>query len=152
MNPIPSEQVERIRELKGFNDKNIAEKLGLGWMIVRRYRVDVMGLPARSIHTPMSLKKRAKAVRKTMRIDTGGRMNYCRMSNELRAMGLGWPDRTSLTEATVLHVLLENGAMETPDMEPALFQLRSSIKDVQTHLAPVTMLHEIGVLLCKVNS
>ena len=113
---LSAKEISEIRRLNGlgFNDENIAEIIGRHRNSVNRYRVS-MGLPARSIYTEMSKRKQKKSIRASMRRDTGGRMNYLAMVNEVRAMQVGWPD-CQLSEALILYTLEREGVLETPSV------------------------------------
>ncbi len=110
------EELGQIRKLNesGLNDMNIAEIIGRSRVGVRRNRIR-LGLPARTIHTSMSERKKADSLLATMAEQTGGAMNYAYVSNRTRSAQIGWPDYP-LSEALILYVLGIYGALETPQI------------------------------------
>ena len=113
MKVLTDEQIEEIKRLNemGFNDANIADFIGVARWNVARCRKK-MKLPKNSPYTAMSTEKKRRTMGRSLRENTGDRMNYRTMAHELRAMQLGWPDY-KLGEALILHVLEKNGGCAT---------------------------------------
>lgn len=121
---IEQSEVDAIRELNaaGLNDAEIARELGRGRLTVVKYRSWIMHLPARSIHTPRTQRRRRASQAATFKRHGRPHGNYAALTNKLRAAGIGWPD-VPLMVACLLRVL-RWGPLETPAIAAAMTELR----------------------------